>query len=103
MVLVALGQFGGQGVETNHIAQHEQEAGLEHIAALCKDGVEVGPVPLQCAVAIFVGHLHRKRHVRFDSRHFQLFEQSNQAWVGAFVVDQEACVDAMRLRASWRG
>ena len=99
MVLVAFGQFSGQRVEAHHIAQHEQEAGLEQVAALGKHGVEVCAVPLQSALAVFVRHLHRKRHVGLHGCHIQLFKQRDQPWIGAFVVDQKTSVYAVCLHA----
>ena len=93
----------GEAVEAQQVAQHRQKLGPHQVAALGKHGVEVGAVPLQRAFAVLVGHLHRERHVGFDSRHLQLFKQGNQPWIRALVVDQEAGVHTVGLQACGGG
>ena len=99
VVLVALGQFRGQGIEANHIAQHEQEAGLEQVASLGKNGVEVGAIPFQLSTPLCTRHLHRKRHVGLDGGHLQFFEQGDQTRISPLVVNQKSGVHAMCLNA----
>ena len=63
LIFIALGHLRCQGVKAQHLAQHLDKAWLEQIAALGKNRVERGAIPLQRAFAIGLRHLNRKRHV----------------------------------------
>ena len=92
-------QRGGVFVEAQNIPQHSIKAWVQQIAALRKNGVQIGAGPLQvrCAGRLRQRQFHRKRHVGGSGFNIQFFEQAHQIRIRLVIEYQKTGIHAVGM------